>query len=159
MEKSSNKIKKIPYIETAHYQIRLTARYMKLLGEQCFEKMNINLSLDEFISIAVINEYGSMCQRDLAKLLLKDRANTGRIAQSLEKRGFIEIVNTTKNNRLIKNMVLTKSGQNFFNNTLEKIMPIIKQVESRFDDKDIENLINLLKGLREVMSTVLEVKM
>ena len=158
MKKSSKGIKKISYVDSLLYQMRLTARYMKILGEQIFSKMNINISFDEFISIAVISEYGSMCQRDLAKLILKDRANVGRIAKNLENIGLIEIINSTKNNRLVKNITLTAKGHSFLKDAFEKITPYVAKVQSNFSDNEIEALSNLLKNFRSVISTVIELK-
>ena len=79
------------YIESIYYQIRLTARYLKMCSMQIFEKINAEITFDEFIALEILRQEGVMCHRDLAKLLLKDRANTGKIAQSLEKKGLISI--------------------------------------------------------------------
>ena len=70
------------FTDTIFYQIELTAKYCKLLGQQVFEKFNLGISLEEYSVLDVLTINESLCQRDIAKLILKDRANTGRIINS-----------------------------------------------------------------------------
>ena len=67
------------FTDTIFYQIELTAKYCKLLGQQSFEKFNLGISLDEYAILDVLTINESLCQRDIAKLILKDRANTGKV--------------------------------------------------------------------------------
>lgn len=49
-----------------------------------------------FAALDTISCNKGICQRDLAKLILKDRANTGRILNSLEEKGFIKRYKTQR---------------------------------------------------------------
>ena len=104
--------KKQSYTDSIYYQIKLASRYMKIFATQLFEEVQAEISFEEFIALDVVNDSKSMCQRDLAKLLLKDRANTGRIADGLKNKGYIEINISLKGNRPIKEIVLTEKGKN-----------------------------------------------
>ena len=90
------------YTNTLYYDLELTAIYCRMLGSQLIEKIYPNMNDYELRALDAIYCHPKICQRDLAKLILKDRANTGRIVDSLEKKGFIKRYNDTKNKRLVK---------------------------------------------------------
>lgn len=144
------------YTQTVHYQIEVTSKYMKLAGIQLIKKIGVDLSFDEFIALDMLASEGPMCQRDLAKIILKDRANTGRVANSLEKKGYIVIDICKKNNRLIKKMVLTKKGEETIKNIVAKIKPIVKPFEEKFA-KEHDILIEMLKKHQEIIKNILEI--
>ena len=77
------------YIDTIFYQIELTAKYCKMLGQQVFEQYDTGISLEEYTILDTLIRNKDLCQRDLAKLILKDRANTGKLLDTLEKKGLI----------------------------------------------------------------------
>lgn len=136
------------YINTVYYKIEQTAKYCRHLGTQIFEKLRLPLTLDEFATLDTISLYGEICQRDLAKLILKDRPSTGRILNSLDERGFITRFADTKNNRLVRKMKLTKEG----NEILEKALKVLReylanlpQVLSDVERDNLENSIQMFK--------------
>ena len=98
------------FTDTIFYQIELTARYTKMLGAQLFGKLGVGLTPEEFSTLDTIASNSDLCQRDLAKLLLKDRANTGKLLDSLESKGLIERVLAVKNNRPVKIVKVTDKG-------------------------------------------------
>ena len=89
------------FTDTIFYQIELTSRYTRMLGAQLFGRLGLGLTPEEFSTLDVLSCQDSLCQRDLAKLILKDRANTGKLLDSLENKGFIERTLSVKNNRPI----------------------------------------------------------
>ena len=101
---------KLHYTDSIHYELEQTSRLMKKLTNQLFEKLGIDLTIDEYSALDTVSVNAGICQRDLAKLILKDRANTGRILNTLEQKGFITRFIDTKNNRLVKNMVISAEG-------------------------------------------------
>ena len=60
------------FTDTIFYQIELTAKYCKLLGNQVFEKLNTGISLEEYTVLDVLTMNESLCQRDIAKIILKE---------------------------------------------------------------------------------------
>ena len=87
------------YVDSLYYEIELTGKYLRFLGTQMFNELKIDVSVDEFLVLDIIKTNDKICQRDIAKLLLKDRANTGRIINSLEKKELLTRSVDTKNNR------------------------------------------------------------
>ena len=60
-----------------------------MLFEQFFKKHDIGICAIEHLALKVIQDTKDCSQRDLAKVILKDRANTGKLANSLYQKGLI----------------------------------------------------------------------
>ena len=58
------------FTNTIFYQIELTAKYCKLLGQQVFEKYDAGITVEEFSVLDTLSCNPQLCQRDLAKLLV-----------------------------------------------------------------------------------------
>lgn len=145
------------FTDTIFYQIELTARYVKLLGVQLFGKLGIGLTPEEFSALDTIQAHDSLCQRDLAKLILKDRANTGKLLDSLEAKGYVERELSVKNNRPVKIVRITELGQELYYTVHEKLIPHHKVVKERIANTDLEKLGELLKDLRDVLEDTIDI--
>ena len=95
------------YTDTIFYQIELTAKYCKMLGAQVFELYKTGISVEEYTVLDTLLSHPELCQRDLAKLILKDRANTGKLLDGLEKKGLVTRKLAIKNNRPVKIIEIT----------------------------------------------------
>lgn len=144
------------YIESIYYDIELTARVMKVLGAQTFERLNIGVTPEEHAALDTISCHPGICQRDLAKLILKDRANTGRILNSLEEKGLITRFVDIKNNRLIKKMAMTEAGYAKLQDTNGKIKLMLQQVSSKFPQEEIDKLQQALRKFRKNLEESVE---
>lgn len=144
------------YTETIHYEIEQLARIMKLAATQTFNKLELDITPDEFSALDVISCHSGICQRDLAKLLLKDRANTGRILDALEDKKLVTRFVDTKNNRLVKKMAITEKGYKQLVEVAKTIKNHIEQVEKYFQKDEIDSLQVSLKKFRTNIEKVLE---
>lgn len=147
------------YTESIHYDIEQTARVIKLMACQLFNKLNFDIVPDEYCALDVISCHNGICQRDLAKLIFKDRANTGRILSSLEQKGLITRFVDTKNNRLVRKMAITEKGYKKLEEVNTKFEAfLISNREKTFSDEDVENLQVSLKKFRATLERLLELK-
>lgn len=146
------------YTESVYYDLELTARYCKVMGIQLFEKIQSKLGPDEFAAMDVISCHPEICQRDLARLILKDRANTGRILNSLEKKGCITRPLDTKNNRLVRKMLITDLGEEIKKDTTLKIKEAHKKIAEKIPAFEIDELQGLLRKLRNRLSEIVDVQ-
>ena len=154
-----NKItKEIHYTDSIHYEFEQTARLMKMLTVQLFEKLDIQLSLDECAALDLISVKKEICQRDLAKLILKDRANTGRILNTLEKKNLIERFIDTKNNRLVKKMVITANGVKTLQEVSEKIKTHLESATPAVSHEEIKKVQEVLKNFRIDLEKIVHIK-
>ena len=99
-----------------------------------------------------------MSRRDLAKLLFRDRANTGKIANSLMKKGLINISSQQKNNRMIKELSLSKQGEDFLNEISQKSQTVFNEINSKFSWEENEKLNDLLLKLRTAVQSIMEIQ-
>lgn len=144
------------YTNSIHYELEQTSRLMKMLGKQLFEKLEICITMDEYAALDTISINAGICQRDLAKLIIKDRANTGRILETLEQKGFITRFIDTKNNRLVKKIGITEKGYeelNFINN---KIKRHFEGVTRKISKENFEKVQKALKTLRLELEELVE---
>lgn len=146
------------YIESIYYQLEQTARYCRYLGSQIFQKLDMPVSMDEFTAMDTISLNDGMCQRELAKLILKDRANTGRILNSLEEKGYIERFVDTKNNRLVRKMRLTPEGREITAKVSKVLREYIEKLPKVLSEEDKFELMESVKRFREGLEQEVEMK-
>lgn len=127
------------------------------MGQQVFEKFNIGMTPEEFCALDTLFCNPQLCQRDLAKLILKDRANTGKILDHLEKKGLIKRKLSIKNNRPVKIAEVTPEGANQRANALEKLRPHMEHVRAKIRDTEIGRVKDLLKQLIDILDDSLEI--
>jgi len=144
------------YTDSIHYELEQTSRLMKMLGKQLFEKLEICITMDEYAALDTISINAGICQRDLAKLIIKDRANTGRILDSLEQKGFITRFIDTKNNRLVKKMGITEKGYNELNFINNKIKSHFEGITKKVSKEIFNKTLKTLKVFRAEIERMVE---
>lgn len=154
--KGNMKIKVLHYTDSINYELEQTARLMKLLGLQLFDKLQLNITPDEYAALDTVSVNAGICQRDLAKLLLKDRANTGRILESLEQKGFITRFIDTKNNRLVKKMGITEKGYKELDLINSKIKGHIENARGKITPREVQKVQEVLKKFRKNLEQMVE---
>ncbi len=145
------------FTDTIFYQIELTARYTKLLGTQLFGKLGVGLTPEEFATLDTISAHNELCQRDLAKLILKDRANTGKLLDSLENKGYVRRELTSKNNRPVKIVMITEEGLKIYQETYDRLLPHHQIVKERIANTDLAKVGELLRDLREILEDTIDI--
>lgn len=156
MTEINNKIEILHYTDSIHYELEQTSRLMKMLGKQLFEKLEIGITMDEYAALDTVSINAGICQRDLAKLIIKDRANTGRILDSLEQKGFITRFIDTKNNRLVKKMGITEKGYDELNYINQKIKNYFEGVTRKLSEENVEKVQKALKAFRLELEQIVE---
>lgn len=146
------------FTDTIFYQIELTAKYCKLLGQQVFEKFNLGISLEEYSVLDVLTINESLCQRDIAKLIIKDRANTGKLLDTLAAKNLITRELTIKNNRPVKLVKITEDGIKKINEVAEKARPNYNLVKEKINNRNLAKVGDLLKELRSILKETIEIQ-
>lgn len=146
------------FTDSIFYQMELTAKYCRYLGTQVFTKLDMPITIDEYSALDVIMMHDGICQRELAKLILKDRPNTGRILNSLEEKGFIERFVDTKNNRLVRKMILTSEGKVMFEKVSIKLRQHLNSIPKILTDEEKNNIKSIMQKLREGLKSEVEMK-
>lgn len=140
------------YTESIFYELEFTAKYIKKMGYNYCNELNVGVGPEETLALDIIYLNPGICQRDLAKKLLKDRAGTGRVLLQLEAKGFVERFVDTKGNRLVRKMKLTESGEAMLKLTTKKFIPLVKKIKTDFSPEKGEQLKKLLNELRTILA-------
>lgn len=144
--------------DTIFYQIELTAKYCKLLGAQVFEQFNVGLTVEEYTILDTLLTQKELCQRDLAKLILKDRANTGKLLDNLEKKGFLTRKLSVKNNRPVKLIEITDAGIRQAETAAKRIRPPYMAMKEKINNSEIARVGELLAELRQILNESLKIQ-
>lgn len=147
---------KIKYENSLIYQINSSAKYFDKLFKQFFEEINLGVTADQHLALMIVHDTKNCCQRDLARILLKDRANTGKLAKSLEDKGLIKIETTTKNNRLVKILTITKNGEKLAETSMKLFEPLKRKIEESYSEKQLNDLKNQLYEFTQIISKALK---
>ena len=99
------------YIDTVVYDIDQALTCFKLRAFQFFNELGIGITSEQFAVLDTIYSNNGICQRELSKLILKDRSNTTRILSILENNGFIDRVVGKKQNYIVKQLFITEKGK------------------------------------------------
>ena len=148
---------KTKYENTLFYQINSCAKYFNKLFDRFFDDLDMGLSSGEHLALGVIMETKDCCQRDLARIILKDRANTGKLVNILEQKGLIKIELKTKNNRPVKILSPTKHGCELWQKATDVIKPSIDKIKEKITEEEIEDLIKTLKNFRKIVEKTVKV--
>lgn len=142
------------YIESFPYEIELTARICHENAKRLLETLTNEISLEEFSILDTIIARPGLSQADLARLVLKGKAHTGRFIMSLEEKGFVKRHVKERDGKLIKIAVVTESGKNLYDNIVGKMKPVIDQYESMISEVDIDKMIQGLRDFREKIEKI-----
>ena len=92
----------------------------------------------------------------LAKILIKDRSNTGKLASVLEKKGFVKTDLKTKNNRPVKILKATKKGIEIHNKIRKIINPVAEEIHSKISSKLLEQTKQNLQMFRKTVEKAIK---
>ena len=147
---------KTEYENSLFYQIHSCARCFDILFEQYFKELDLGISSIENLALGIIVEVEDCCYRDLAKILIKDRSNTGKLASVLEKKGFVKTYLKTKNNRPVKILKATKKGIEIHNKIRKIINPVAEEIHSKISSKLLEQTKQNLQMFRKTVEKAIK---
>lgn len=142
------------------YQIDYTANFNKSFRRE-FQAKKITgcCSPDEFTILYALHYNPDISQTELAKLLFKGKAHVGKILNDMEERGLIKRIADTKNNIIIKRNEVTQQGQKIFKKGNAEFLKIKDKIYQEFSEEDLKHFIKYLKKYREIISTIVDVKL
>ena len=91
-------------------------------------------------------------------MILKDRANTGRILDSLEEKGLITRSVDTKNNRLVKTMKINQLGLEKLKSITKKIKSYLESATPAVSHEEVQKVQEVLKNFRLDLEKIVEIK-
>lgn len=140
------------YVQSLIYLIELTFIYARVKGAQFFNELNMGVTIDQFTALDAIYCNNDICQRDLSKIILKDRSNTGRILNILEEKEFIKRAIETKGKRLVKKIYITNKGKNLVEESIPKLSQAFLHVFEDISEEEFSTLRKTLGKMKDSLS-------
>lgn len=140
------------YVESILYLMEQTVVYTKIKAAQIVSEWNLEVTIDQFAALDAIYFNNDICQRDLSKIILKDRSNTGRILNIIEEKGFIKRSVETKGKRLVKKIYITDKGKKLVEENMPKIKKEFSKIFIDTSEKELIELRKLLTKMKDDLS-------
>ena len=100
-------------------------------------KIDLDISLDQWMVLGPIWELNDACHKELAEYCLKDKTSITKIIDNLEKKNLVVRVPDQVDHRK-KRVVLTNAGKQLFFDVLPVMEKTRSEVQQDIPDKDIE---------------------
>ena len=136
------------YTKTLPYELELTSRVLHEAAKCYFEQCNFPISPEEFAILDCLYLKPDIIQIDLAKMILKGRAHTGRFLKSLEDKKLIVRKHVKKANKTVTQNLITKEGLSLYNNMRKQMDKYIQETNPDINIQ-INDIINLLQQIRK----------
>lgn len=140
------------YTESIIYLMEQTVVYFRVKGAQFFNELNLGITIDQFVTLDAIYCNNDICQRDLSKLILKDRSNTGRILTILEENCLIKRKIETKGKRLVKKIYITDKGKQIIEENHPRLRNAFFKVFEDISEEEFATLRKTLNKLKDHLS-------
>ena len=128
------------------FQIDKTSKISKLFSQREFDRLGMDITVEQWILLKVIDENDGLTQKELAQKSLRDPASITRTLDLLAKKDFIER-KAVPDNRRQYSISLKHEGIRF----IEKYLPVVDSHRA----KSIEGLSNQeVKQLNQLLSKI-----
>ncbi|MBX2815609.1 MAG: MarR family transcriptional regulator [Saprospiraceae bacterium] len=134
--------------EVVLFEIEKTSKLAKMYSQREFDKRQVALTVDQWILIKVIEEYGPLTQRALAARVFRDPASVKRTLDLLESKELISRKPDDQDRRQHQ-VELRDRGISL----IKELMPMIsqhrKQSTAGFSATEKQELVRLLKRMQD----------
>ncbi len=142
------------------YQIVYTANFNKSFRREFQTKyISDEMSADEVAILMLIDMNPDISQTDIAKYMFKGKAHVGKMLNDMENKGYLKRTVDTKDNVMIKKSIMTPKAEKYIKYAKEQSKVIKERMEKEFSEDEKEVFISYLKRFREVLSSLVDVKL
>jgi MarR family transcriptional regulator, transcriptional regulator for hemolysin len=132
------------------FQIDKTSKVAKMYSQKEFDRLGLNITVDQWVLLKIIHERKEISQNELAEFSFRDPASITRTLDLLDKKELIER-QAIPNNRRQYNILLTKSGLAFVKKHLQLINALRAKSIEGLSNKEIKMLTYLLQKIEQNM--------
>lgn len=136
------------YTQSLPYELELTSRVLHEAARCFFEQNNFPVNQEEYTILDCLYMNPGIIQIELAKLILKGRAHTGKFLKSLEEKGFITRNPANQGSKIIMESAITPSGMELYKKITDALDEHIKEANECLNI-DVESVIRNLKLIRQ----------
>lgn len=127
--------------------IYITGTLVRGLSSQTFTEKNFELTPDQYVILNLLLENEEiMCQRQLAEITFKDRANISRIIDILHQKGFIKKI-PDSNGRKIYKLIVTQKGKDARDKILSTDIELRNIITNNISEEELAVTFNTLEKM------------
>lgn len=128
------------------YLINKTALRFKINVLQLFKEKSFSITPEQFGILFFLSKENGMYQRQLAKVLLKDRPNITRLVDILEEKNFVWREADPQNRRIIK-VFITEEGRKEVEKVHPHLLEINKKATKEITEEEMETFKKVLEKI------------
>lgn len=133
------------------YQIDSTSKIAKQYSQREFDRLGLDLTVEQWILIKIIDENDSITQKELAIKSFRDPSSITRTLDILEKKKIISRV-PIPNDRRAYGISLSNKGKKFIKDNMDIIIEHRIRSIDGLTNEEIKTLFDLLKRIQKNMS-------
>ena len=145
------------YTKSLLYELELTSRVLHEAMLCYFKQKNFAVTPDEYIILDCLYMNPDIIQMQLAKMILKGRAHTGKFLKSLEEKGFITRTPAQRGATIVMKLKISAKGLELYNSINCEIIAYIKKT-SIIPQTKIDEIVNMLQAIRKDATNRFEIK-
>lgn len=132
--------------QTFSFWIDRTARMMKYFASTKANELNLGITIDQWVVLAMISQFQNISQAELGEKTFKDKASIARISDILEKNGYI-IRTRNPDNRREYMLTSTKPGIQ----KAGELLPYVQEAREigikGLTEKELTTLVSILQKI------------
>ena len=138
--------------KSVSFNISKTAAYLKFAALNGLKKYNLDdLTLDQYELLYILLENDGLYQRQLGRILLKDRPNVTRLVNILLDKNFV-IKRPDLENKKVHRIYITQKGIDKISGLAPLKEVMADKLLSGISETEIENLLSTLEKIRANLS-------
>ena len=130
------------------FQIDLTSKVSKQYSQKEFDKLNLGITVEQWVILKIVSESEALSQKELAKKSYRDPASITRTLDLLEKKGLVTR-SAIANNRRAYHIFLTKKGEQFVEDNMGLVTSLRRRSTSGISQKELEMLSATLEKIKK----------
>lgn len=132
------------------FQLDKTNKMAKQYSQCEFDRLKLDITVDQWVLLKIIEENGPLSQRELAALSVRDPASITRTLDLMEKKSWINRESIPGNRRQY-NIQLSEDGKKFVKTNMKMIKKHRLKSTNGFNKEELELLKNMLKKIQDNM--------
>lgn len=133
------------------FQLDQTSRKAKQYSQKAFDEKGLDITIDQWVLLKIIEAGDRLSQRELAKNALRDPAAITRTLDVLERKELVERVSIAGNRRKYE-IQLSAKGEAFVQDNMELVRNHRRQSLMGFTVQEIKTLKSMLSRVYRNMS-------
>lgn len=132
------------------FQIEQASKLSKVYSQREFDRLGIDITVEQWILLKIISESANLTQKELADKATRDPASITRTLDLLQKKGLI-VREAVPENRRSYALSLTDSGNLFITKNMKTVSAHRSKSIEGFSDAELKKFSEMLQRVQQNM--------